>query len=103
MKCPICGGRARELMTHEMPEELMAQRLRACIEGHTFETREVHLTQLANKREMDCAIRNIKRRVAMFQRNAKIAADPRPAKEVAEDYGITQNRVRQIRAKRNEG
>lgn len=96
MKCPVCGAESRELARQHKP--FMTTIVRTCVAGHRFGTYEVHKTQLADKREMDYAIRNIKRRVDMFHRNRAIMGDPRPTKEVAKDYGLTETRVRQIRA-----
>jgi len=98
VNCPICGSESR---VETLLQELHAHRVmrsRICVLGHRFHTFEVHLTQLADAREMACALRNIERRVKRWQRDLAIARDPRPVKIVAADYNITDARVRQIRA-----
>jgi len=98
MKCSICGAdSAVEAATYD-PERLLTDVMRRCTAGHVFYTVEAHPTQLADAREMRCAVRRIDRRVALYARDAAIAVDKRPAKIVAAEYGVTDTRVRQIRA-----
>ena len=98
MMCPICGS-ASEVRGHlPMPHEHRVLFNRVCDEGHKFMTVEVHVTQLADARELSCAVRNIQRRIARWHRDLLIAEDTRPSKVVAAEHGITDTRVRQIRA-----
>jgi len=71
---------------------------RVCDRNHRFITSEVPLSFLADKRELDCAIRNVERRIARYERDLEIVTDNRPTKVVAKKFGITDTRVRQIRA-----
>jgi len=98
VKCPTCGAESDVIGVARNYKEHQITYLRVCDIGHRFDTVEVHPTQLADAREMTCALRNIDRRVARFKRDVAIALDTRPPKEVAADYGITDARVRQIRA-----
>lgn len=98
MKCTTCGAPTSVVLFNERPSEYKIVYSRVCEAGHRLTTMEVPLSLLADKRELSCAIRNIDRRIARFMRNAAIAEDPRPAKEVAAAYGLTDARVRQIRA-----
>jgi ribosomal protein L44E len=100
MKCPVCGELSRvvEVATGAYENKFTRQ----CDNGHVFSTVEVHKTQLADAREMACAIRRIKRRVDLYARNNKIIQDKRSNKEIAKDYGLTESRVRQIRASSRE-
>lgn len=97
MMCIVCGAASRAVSTSDHRTRRII-RSHLCENGHRFITAEVPLTLLADKRETECALRNIERRVALHNRNAAIAQDDRPAKVVAAEYGITDARVRQIRA-----
>lgn len=98
MKCSTCGSDSDIVGRVVMPErhQILFQRL--CTRGHRFMTAEVYPSQLADAREMSCAVRNITRRIQRFQRDMAIAADPRSIKEIAEEFNLTAARVRQIRA-----
>lgn len=98
MKCSICGSDSAVEAAAYDPERLITDIARRCTEGHLFYTVEAHPTQLADAREMRCAVRRIERRMALYKRDAAIAADPRPAAVVAAEHGVTDTRVRQIRA-----
>lgn len=98
MKCSICGADSDVTGVAHKPEQHMIEYSRVCDRGHRFKSVEVYPTQLADRRELECAIRNIDRRVARFNRDLSIAMDNRPVKIVAADYGLTDARVRQIRA-----
>lgn len=98
MKCPICGEPSDVLHVEPVDLEYRVDRSRQCEHGHKFRTTEVHLSQLADRREFYCAIRNIARRIARHQRDIAIAEDTRPVKVVAAEHGLTDARVRQIRA-----
>jgi hypothetical protein len=97
MMCPICGDKSSVVAHVRMPHECRVVYDRVCDSGHKFMTTEVHPTQLADAREMRCAVRNIHRRVSRYHRDLEIASDTRPLREIAEDFNITETRVRQIR------
>jgi hypothetical protein len=99
MRCPTCGAEpTRRLVRIDVPEEHRRIHHRACPLGHHFWTTEVHFSQLANGREFASAVRGLDRRLAIWRRNEAIALDPRSSHVVAEQYGISSARVRQIRA-----
>jgi hypothetical protein len=97
MRCPTCGAESRPLAKQRNPLQHTVWIHRVCDRDHPFETMEVHPTQLADKRELECAVRNINRRIRLYERDIAIAADPRPTAEVAAEHDITEARVRQIR------
>lgn len=98
MNCPTCGSRSHVALSTERRHEFRVVNSRVCDRGHRFTTSEVPLTFLADKRELDCAIRNVHRRIARYERDLEIVNDNRPAKIVAKKFNITDARVRQIRA-----
>ena len=97
MRCLICGAPSAALARQSLPAEFSTRVVRRCDNDHVFEAREVHVTQVVSGREMASALRRIERRVRQYARDSAIAADPRPADEVAADHSITPTRVRQIR------
>ena len=98
MKCAHCGSESYVTARTVVPETHGVVFSRVCDRGHKFTTVEVYPSQLADAREMSCAVRNITRRIYRFQRDMAIAQDPRPVKDVAEEFNLTDARVRQIRA-----
>lgn len=98
MNCPICGSRSHVALSTERHHEFRIMNSRVCDRNHRFTTSEVPLTFLADKRELECAIRNVHRRIERYERDLEIMKDNRPAKVVAKRFGITDARVRQIRA-----
>lgn len=98
MKCSICGSDSDYVGRTVVPEKHYVLFHRVCERGHRFVTAEVYPSQLADAREMSCAVRNITRRIYRFQRDMAIAQDERPTREIAEDFNLTEARVRQIRA-----
>ena len=98
MKCPTCGAPSDVLGFYRLDDQHRVNYFRACERGHKFITAEVHPTQLADVREMSCAVRNIRRRISRWHRDEEICRDKRPSREVAEEYNLTDTRVRQIRA-----
>lgn len=96
--CSICGSPSDVRGSVPLPREHCVLFHRVCTEGHRFTTVEAHLSQLADARELECAVRNIDRRIARWHRDMLIAEDTRPSKVVAAEHGITDTRVRQIRA-----
>lgn len=97
MKCTVCGAMTQRIgwASHEDP--LQEVGIRICSNGHETFTREVPTTFVMRGRELASAQRRVLKRVALFERDERIARDWRPSKEVADDYGITPARVRQIR------
>lgn len=100
--CPRCGEPSVLLKSRDLKPEHMTANLRECSNGHQFSTREVHVTMLADERERRSARNAINHRLARWNRDAAIVADKRPVAEIAEAFGITPTRVRQIRASRSE-
>lgn len=98
MNCNICGATTRVIDQHAVAGAMHVLVDRVCANGHRVRTHEVHTTMLADKREMRSAVRNIQRRIKLFERDRLIMQDPRPARVVAEEHNITEARVRQIRA-----
>ncbi len=98
MMCPFCGSDSKVKLSLPHPLELSTELHRTCSRGHNFVTYEVHPTQLADLREMRCAVRNIRRRISHWHRDEAIRRDNRPARQIAEEYNLTDARVRQIRA-----
>jgi hypothetical protein len=98
MKCSVCGSDSDVMGAAHDPQDHRITYMRVCELGHRFQSVEVYPTQLADAREMACAVRNIDKRWARFKRDVDIARDPRPIKEIAADHGLTDARVRQIRA-----
>ena len=98
MKCPTCGSASEVTSVRAAEERYHMEYNRICERGHRFKTVEAPLALLADKRELECAVRNINRRIARFNRDLAIAEDERPARVVAAEYGLTDARVRQIRA-----
>lgn len=97
MRCNICGSKTLPIVANDH-DGLQRTVQRRCTHGHIVVTHEVHTTMLADAREMSSAQRHIERRIARWQRDLKIACDPRPNTVVAAEYGLTEARVRQIRA-----
>lgn len=97
MKCPHCGAWSEVSETRATADGM--RRRRDCANGHRFTTFEV-LPQVlkaakASPLASTWATPGSARRWA---RNQAIVADTRPAAEVAREHGITDKRVRQIRA-----
>jgi len=101
MKCNICGAPSVELHRTYSSNIHQMRIARKCTNGHSFFTVEVYPSQLADVREMSCAIRRINRRMSLYERDLNIAKDDRHNKLVAQEYEITEARVRQIRAEVN--
>jgi hypothetical protein len=98
MNCPICGMKSHVALSTDRQHEFRIVNSRICDRGHRFTTSEVPLSFLADKRELDSAINTVERRIARYKRDLQLIADKRPAKIVAKEFGITDARVRQIRA-----
>lgn len=98
MNCPICGADSVVVGVVDKPAEHRIVFHRECDNAHRFTTTEAHPSQLADRRELECATRRIRKRIALFNRNLSIIEDDRPLKEIAVEHGLTETRVRQIRA-----
>lgn len=100
--CPLCGGQSGEaaLRWVRRNDRFRVMRHRVCENGHVFTTHEVTAAFLAQTREQEAAERARVVRIDLWHRDARIAADPRPAAQIAAEHNITPTRVRQIRAAR---
>lgn len=98
MNCPTCGAWSEVTDTRAAPNDMIRRR-RACANGHKFATFEV-LPQVVRAAAGNAAAtaRASKASAARWARDRAIARDTRPATQVAADHGITEARVRQIRA-----
>lgn len=96
--CKYCGAETTLVRRIPGPDGTIDHVDRTCSNGHTFLSHEVHTSMLADRRELNSARGRIQQRIALFERDRRIAADPRPAAQVAAEYGLTDARVRQIRS-----
>jgi hypothetical protein len=101
MNCNICGAHSVELHRTYSSNIHQMRIARECTNGHSFFTVEVYPSQLADAREMACAVRSTNRRIELYKRDLLISLDKRSNKEVAASYGLTVARVRQIRSTLN--
>lgn len=92
MKCPHCGAWSNVLETRT------TRRRRECANGHRFSTVEV-LPSLVSGREYRRHLRAVVERERIWARDLKIIADPRGSKATGRTYGVSEGRVRQIRAR----
>jgi hypothetical protein len=98
VKCNICGAETERTDDHRVGAGWHLSIDRRCTNGHALRTHEVYTNMLADAREMNSALGHTARRVERWARDQRIARDERPSKEVAAEYGLTEARVRQIRA-----
>ncbi len=98
MKCPICGAWSSVLETRESSYETTRRR-RECANRHRFWTYEVH-ESMRHPASMKRSIASIQRRRKMWERDQRIAKDPRPTSVVAAVYGLVPRHILNIR-KRN--
>lgn len=98
MRCVVCGAETTITTTKPLPGRWRIEHQRVCFRGHKFRTAEVPVQMLADRREELSALRGVTATIARFHRDCSIAQDPRPAAEVASEWGISYARVRQIRA-----
>lgn len=97
MKCPKCGemGKASETrLTHGV----FLRRARECPNGHRFTTYEVHAGNL-DRRTLLATKRGISASTLAWQRREAVRSHTGSTSAVARELGITEARVRQIRAK----
>ena len=95
MKCPTCGAWATVLETRDGPNETTRRR-RECGNGHRFWTYEVY-SAMRNPGTINRSLAAVKRSRELWARDTAIRKDPRPASEVAEEYGLTATTVRRVR------
>jgi hypothetical protein len=97
MKCPRCGAPSDVVETRAW-RELFNRRRRRCFNGHTFESYEVTAGVL-DRRAVTTVLRGLQARRRADQRRRLVLANPdMPASAAARQLGITEARVRQIRA-----
>lgn len=92
MKCPHCGAWSTVLDTRN------TRRRRECANGHRFATVEV-VPGVINTKDYRAHLRGAAERARNWTRDRRIVEDPRGSVTVARDYGISDARVRQIRAR----
>lgn len=92
MKCPTCGAWSSVLATRG------TTRRRECANGHRFSTLEVP-PGVVSQKDYRAFRRGAALRARNWTRDRYIVADPRGSTTLARDLGITEARVRQIRAK----
>lgn len=99
MRCPNCGAETSVLQTRKYME-LFLRRARICFNDHRFFTLEVP-PSMVDSRSLKLAVHGLKtRRKVAHQRIAAVKRAPHtPAAVLAEQLGISDARVRQIRAK----
>lgn len=97
MKCPFCGAWSEVLESRPTANNLQ-RRARECGNGHRFKTYEVYQqTFNSAKRDIISTAKAMDARAARFKRDADIVRSFYPAEHEAKRYGITAERVRQIR------
>lgn len=97
MKCNVCGADSSVLDTRAYKDVLLRRR-RRCFNDHVFHTYEVFSGNL-DRRTLADTRRGIQARVAAVKRNRSILARPGVSATVlAAEFGVTEARVRQIRA-----
>jgi hypothetical protein len=96
MKCPRCGA-ASDVLETRPGEHLTTKRRRECFNGHRFLTLEV-LPPATNRRDLAAAAQAAMAAARRWTRDLRVRKDPRPSTHVARELGITDARVRQIRA-----
>lgn len=99
MICPTCGAWS-EVSETRSAKQGMIKRRRVCANGHRFSTFEVlpQVVKAAGSGNTASTAKAAAASAARWARDRSIARDLRPASQVAKDHGITEARVRQIRA-----
>lgn len=92
MKCPTCGAWSSVLATREI------SRRRECANGHRFSSVEVPAF-VVNQKDYRAFQRGARLRARNWARDQRVLSDPRGSTTLARELGITEARVRQIRAK----
>lgn len=98
IRCPKCDAETSVDKEFDDRKQRTMTVHRECVNGHTFVTKEVHITMVADGRELRSALNHINRRIALWRRDNAIVRDDRSIEEIAAAHDITPTRVRQIRA-----
>jgi transcriptional regulator NrdR family protein len=97
MKCLKCGADSSVLDTRPYKDVLLRRR-RKCFNEHIFATYEVHAGNL-DKRTLATTARGVAEKSKAWQRKEHVRKNPeKPSLALAVELGITDARVRQIRA-----
>lgn len=98
MKCPICGAPSEVARTKEV-EHNMIHRRRLCFNMHRFNTYEMYeAASRAAGKNIAASGRRAATSAETWARNRLIIRSSDPASVVAKKFGISDARVRQIRA-----
>jgi hypothetical protein len=99
MICPRCGAASRVMETRDAADGTQRRR-RECDNFHRFSTWEVYEQTLkaAGKEDVAATWRRAQENARRWWRDRRVILDPRPAVAVAPEVGLTDTRVRQIRA-----
>lgn len=92
MKCPHCGAWTNVLDTRA------TRRRRECANGHRFATVEV-VPSVVNAKDYRAHLRGAALRAKNWVRDRRVADDPRGSTAIARELGLSEARVRQIRAR----
>lgn len=97
--CPHCDAATPVLLecTYDAHTRTTTRHM-LCANSHRFTSKEVPAAMVAPARERRSALSAIERRVQLWVRDRAILRDLRPLREVAAEHGLTEARVRQIRA-----
>lgn len=97
MKCPKCGADSHVAATRKYKDVLL-RRNRTCFNEHTFATYEVFAGNL-DRRTIADTRRGVEAGTKAWKRKQAVLRQPETsATELAAQLGITEARVRQLRA-----
>jgi hypothetical protein len=98
MHCPTCGSWTEVLETRTRANGTTHRR-RECANGHRFASVEIASATYTRARPaiLD-SLKTIAARVTLWRRDAGIARDPRPSKELAAVFGLHFSRINKIRS-----
>lgn len=96
MDCPRCGAESHVLHTDKTPAGV--SRRRECLNLHRFTTYEV-MPGVLDKRQLARAERGFLKRAEAWRRDQAVLTSEDSASALARRLGITEARVRQLRAK----
>ena len=97
MKCPRCGATSDVAETRPGAHHTTRRR-RECHNGHRFTTVEIHGPAFSNVAPRVAQYAQaMSNRITRWMRDMRIAKDPRPSRQVAQELGVNDSRVRQIR------
>ena len=98
MNCPTCDSWSSVLETRD-GEHGATKRRRECANGHRFSSVEIASISYTRARPSILrSIETIQARIGRWKRNAAIARDPRPTRDVALESGLHLSEVNKIRA-----